>query len=42
MTLIQDDDMIEQISAAVVDSALGDAILPRASETGSFGLNAEA
>ena len=34
--------MIEQISAAIPDPALGDAILPWASVVGSFGLHAEA
>jgi hypothetical protein len=42
MTLIEDNNMIELISAAIANPALGDAILPQASETGSFGLNAEA
>jgi len=42
MTLIHNDDMVKQIAAAVADPALGDAVLPRASETGPLGLDAEA
>ena len=34
--------MVEQITAAVSDPTLGNAVLPRASETGSLGLDAEA
>lgn len=41
MPLVQDDHMIEQITAAVTDPALGDTVLPRTSEAGSFGLDAE-
>jgi hypothetical protein len=42
MTLIEDDDMIERIPAAVANPTLRDIILPWASEIGSLGLNAEA
>jgi hypothetical protein len=42
MPLVEDDDVIEQVPAAVADKALGDAVLPRASEAGPLGLNAEA
>jgi hypothetical protein len=41
MSLIQDDHMIEQITAAVTDPALGDTVLPRTSEAGSFWLDAK-
>ena len=34
--------MVEQIPAAVTDPALGDAVLPRTSEAGPLGLDAEA
>ena len=42
MTFIQHDHMVEQISAAVADPALPNAILPRTSEAGSLWLDAEA
>jgi len=42
MPLVQDDHMVEQIAAAVSNPALGNAVLPRAAEAGSFGLDAEA
>lgn len=41
MPLIHDDDMVEQIPAAVSHPAFGRTALPRASETGLFRLNAE-
>src|ERR1700678_208328 len=34
--------MVEQISSTTADPTLGNAILPRTSEAGSFGLDAEA
>jgi hypothetical protein len=40
--LIENNHMIEQISSTAADPAFRDAILPRASETGSFGFDAEA
>src|ERR1035437_4716173 len=40
--LIQDDYMVEQISAAVADPAFCNSVLPRTSETGPFGLDSEA
>jgi len=39
--LIEHDHMAEQFAPAVVDPGLGDAVLPRASETGSLGLDTE-
>jgi hypothetical protein len=42
MPLIEDNHMVEQFAAAVSDPALGDAILPRTAEAGSFWLDAEA
>jgi hypothetical protein len=42
MALIEDDYMVEQIPMAVADPALGDAVLPRASEARPLGLDAEA
>ena len=41
MTLIVDDHMIEQVAAATPDPPLRNAVLPRASEAGSFWLNAQ-
>src|ERR1019366_3191974 len=38
MPLVQDDHTIEQITATVTDPALGNTVLPRASETGPLGL----
>lgn len=40
--LIHHDHMVDQITAAVANPALGDSVLPRTSEAGPFGLNAEA
>ena len=37
MTLIEHDDMIEQVPAAVADPALGHAVLPRTAEAVRFG-----
>src|ERR1017187_106168 len=42
MPFIHDDYVVEQISAAVVDPALCDTVLPRTSEAGPLGLDAEA
>jgi hypothetical protein len=42
MAFIQNDHMVEQIAAAVADPTLGDAVLPRTSEAGPLGLDAEA
>ena len=42
MTFIQDGHMVEQIAAAVANPALGNAVLPRTSEAGPLGLDAEA
>src|ERR1035437_1837621 len=42
MPLVQDDHMIEQITATVTNPALGNTVLPRASETGPPGLDTEA
>src|ERR1035437_142443 len=42
MPLIQDDHMVEKIPAAVADPTFRHTVLPRTSETGPFGLNAEA
>jgi hypothetical protein len=41
MTLIENDDMIEQIPAAVANPALCNAILPRTSEARSFRFDAQ-
>ena len=41
MTLIQNNDMIEQIPAAITNPALSNAVLPRTSEAGSFRLDAQ-
>jgi hypothetical protein len=38
---IEYDDMIEQIFSTAANPAFGDAVLPWASEAGSFGLDAE-
>ena len=42
MALIEHDHMVQQVPAAVADPAFRDTILPRTSETGPFGLDAEA
>jgi hypothetical protein len=42
MPLIENKHMIEQVSSTAADPAFRDTILPRASETGSFGFDAEA
>ena len=42
MPLIHHDYMVDQITAAVANPAFGNAVLPRTSEAGSFGLDAEA
>jgi hypothetical protein len=42
MPFVENDHMVEQIAAAVADPTLGDAVLPRASEAGLLGLDAEA
>jgi hypothetical protein len=42
MALIHHDYMVDQITAAVANPALGDSVLPRTSEAGPFGLDAEA
>ena len=42
MTFVEHDYMVEQIPAAIADEALRHAVLPRASKTGSLGLDAEA
>ncbi len=39
--LIENDDMIQEVSSTIPDPALGNAVLSRASEAGSFGLNTE-
>ena len=41
MPFIENDHMVKQIAAAVTNSALGYTVLPRTSEAGSFGLDAE-
>src|ERR1017187_3219995 len=41
MLLVQNDHMIEKVAAAVADPALGDAVLPWASETRSLRFDAE-
>ena len=42
MPLIHHDHMVDQITAAVANPALGNAVLPRTSEADPFGLDAEA
>jgi hypothetical protein len=42
MTYVQNDDVIQQISSAISHPAFGDAVLPRASEVGLLGSDAEA
>jgi len=42
MALVENDHLVEQIAAAVADEALGNAVLPRTAEAGSFGLDTEA
>jgi len=41
MTFVQHDDMIEQVSSTVANPALGNAVLPRTSETSSLGFDAQ-
>ena len=42
MPLIENDYVVKQIAAAVADPSLGNTVLPRTSEAGPLGLNAEA
>src|ERR1035441_5431916 len=42
VSLVENDDMIEQVSPATADETLGDAVLPRAAEAGALRLDAEA
>jgi hypothetical protein len=42
MALIEHDHMVEQVPAAVADPTLDNAVLPRTSEAGPLGLDAEA
>jgi len=42
MAFIHNDHMVEQIAAAIADPALGDTVLPRASEARPLGLDTEA
>ena len=42
VSLVEDDDMIEQLPAAAADKAFGDPVLPRAAEASSFGSDTEA
>src|SRR5450755_4412476 len=42
MPLVKHDYMIKQVASAIANPAFGDAVLPGASEAGSFGLDAEA
>ena len=42
MPFVEHDDVIQQISTAVADEALGDAVLPWATEAGALGLDPEA
>ena len=42
MSLVQNDDMIEQVTAAVADEAFCDSVLPRAAKARSLGFDAEA
>ena len=42
MPLVEHDHMVKQVASAIANPALGDAVLPGASEAGSFGLDAEA
>jgi hypothetical protein len=41
MAFVQHDDVIEQVPVAVANPALGNTVLPRASEAGLFGLDAQ-
>ena len=41
MPFVENNHVVEQVSAAATDPTLGDAVLPRTSETGSLRLNAE-
>jgi hypothetical protein len=42
MSLVEHDDVIEQVSAAIADKALCYAVLPRTTEAGALGLDSEA
>jgi hypothetical protein len=42
MRLVEHDDMIEQVSAAAANPALGEPVLPRTAKAGSLRLDAEA
>ena len=42
MPFIENDNMVEEIPAAVSDPTLSNTVLPRTAEVGSLGLNAEA
>src|ERR1035437_3577782 len=42
MAFTENDDVIEQVPAAVADEAFCDAVMPRAAEAGAFRLDAEA
>jgi len=42
MPLVEHDDVVEQVASAIAYPTFGDSVLPRTSETGSFGLDAEA
>jgi len=41
MAFIENDDMVEQIAAAVADEPFSNTVLPRTAETGSLGLDAK-
>ena len=41
MAFVENDDVIEQVSAAVADEAFGNAVLPRAAIAGPLGCDAE-
>ena len=41
VAFIEDDHMVEQVPTAVADPAFGNTVLPRTSEAGSLGLDAE-
>jgi hypothetical protein len=40
--LIQNDDMVEQVTATIANPALSDIVLPGTAEAGSFGMDAKA
>lgn len=42
MTLVERDNLVEQISATATDKSLSDTVLPRTLEAGPFGLDPEA